>query len=365
MLLCSMVPTMNKLLLLLLLVLPLAASAETSFVKLPMGHEIYVDHQAAKGDKATFVLVNGLVYDFSRWNELAAKLESQGFGVVRYYFRGQQKTLRRELEKGSPAFFRDGLSQANYAQELSELLKQLKIEKGVIVGLSYGAGIAAEFAERYPQQVEQLTFLAPLVVSLDRYDPNGAWIQMNLAAMKIFWGPFWGQWAYDQYYDWIYRKYMAERLGNDRIPAEMQDVAGTYKETVFHQVRAMRDFDLRGYRFKDLAGRVNVILASGESEPALKDQFRAWSNFGAAQGSLIYLSPSFHAIPDSQGAWAAELLAGLTTKDARLTRGQAYYSKPASSWAGLEKASTNDLEGRALKEPRDGDQAAAKKGVSP
>jgi pimeloyl-ACP methyl ester carboxylesterase len=350
---------MTKLILFFTLLLPLSAAAETGFVKLPMGHELYVDYQAPKEGKATFVLVNGLVYDMSRWAPLSAKLQSQGYGVLRYYFRGQLSSLRRELQKGEPAFFQSGLSPEVYSQELAELMDRLGIQKGVIVGLSYGAGIAAEFGARYPAKVEQLNFLAPLVVSLDRYDPAGAWVQWNLTAVKLFWGPFWGQWAYDQYYDWIYRNYMHDRLGNDKIPAEMQDVASAYKETVFHQVRAMRDFDLRRYSFKDLEGRVNVLLASGESAPALRDQFRAWDHFGKAQGSLVYLSPAYHAIPDIQGAWAAELLTGLLSGNQRFGKGRVYYSKPAGGFAAIEDANANDLETRALREPRDGGPEAA------
>jgi len=349
---------MTKLLLLLVFLLPVSSFAESGFVKLPMGHEVYVDYQAPKEGKATFVLVNGLVYDLSRWNTLKSGLEAQGYGVLRYYFRGQLDTLRRELKNGEPKFFQSGLSPEIYSQELSELMDRLDVKKAVVVGLSYGAGIAADFGERHPEKVEQLTFLAPLVVSLDRYDPAGAWIQWNLNAVKIFWGPFWGQWAYDQYYDWIYRNYMNERLGKDRIPHDMQDVAGSYKEAVFHQVRAMREFDLRRYRFAGLEGRVNMILASGEEEPALRDQFLAWNSFGKAQGNLVYLSPSWHAIPDAQGPWAAELLSGLVSHREGLATGHAYYSKPSATWGGLEDSSAHDLEARALKEPR-GERAEA------
>ena len=346
---------MTKLLLLLALLAPSfapAAFADEGFVQLPMGHEVYVDYQAARPGKATFVLVNGLVYNFSRWNPLANRLQKEGYGVLRYYFRGQLDTLRRELKKGEPSFFRDGLSPQVYSQELAELVDRLELKKVVVVGLSYGAGIAADFGERYPQKVEQLNFLAPLVVSLDRYDSAGAWVQWNLSAIKIFWGPIWGQWAYDQYYDWIYRNYMRDRLDQSRIPVEMQDVAEAYKETVFHQVRAMREFDLRQSRFAKLKGRVNMLLASTEEERALRDQFSAWSRFDQAQGSLVYLSPAYHAIPDVQGDWAAQLLMSLLEGNDRLKKGLAYYSNPKDGWAGVQATNANDLEARAMKEPR-------------
>lgn len=357
---------MKTMLALLVLFLPLLAPAaeyeiKSGYIKLAAGHEVYAEYKEAAPGKPTFVLVNGLVYDLSRWNTMSDAFASQGYGVLRYYFRGQLNTLRRELQDGEPKFFRDGLSQENLATELSQLMAALKIEKGVIVGLSYGAGIAAEFGRRFPQKTEQLVLLAPLVISLDHYDPSGAWIQWNLNAVKIFWGPMWGAWAYDQYYNFIFRKYLSDRLSSDRIPAEMLDVSDAYKESLFHQVRALREFDLRNYRFPELKGRVHVLLASGEEEPALKDQFRAWKNFGAAQGSLIYLSPSWHAIPDASGAWASELLTALATKDSRLTAGQAYYSIPRMGWLSVQKAAIDSLEAKALAEPRDAAAASVQK----
>jgi pimeloyl-ACP methyl ester carboxylesterase len=130
---------------LLLLCLQILAQAETGFVKLP-SHEVFVSYSAPAPGKPTVVLVNGLVYDLDRWNDFARPLAESGVGVLLYNFRGQSRTLLKELENGEPEFFRDNLSRAELAEELSHLLDALQIEKASIVGLSYGAGIAAEFA---------------------------------------------------------------------------------------------------------------------------------------------------------------------------------------------------------------------------
>lgn len=292
---------------LLLLCLSLFSRAESGFVTLD-DHQVFVDYSKASPGKPTVVLVNGLVYGLDRWNDLARPLANAGIGILRYNFRGQSRTLLKELEKGSPAFFRTGLDRRSQAEELAQVMAALGLEKATIVGLSYGAGIAAEFGERFPAKVEQLVFLAPLVVPLDRYDPNGAWIQSNLDALKFWWGPLWGPYVYDYYYNQIYRSYMSQRLVGDRIPGEMRGHEEAYKESIFHLVRAMRDLDLRTFRFPKLSGRVHMMLASEEEAPALKDQFLAWKNFGKTGGSLTLLAPAAHAIPDSSGAFAAEIL---------------------------------------------------------
>lgn len=299
---------MKFLLLLGALLLPFTASAGTGFVKLPDGHFVYADHSPARPGQPTVVLVNGLVYDLGRWKEFARPLAESGYGILRYYFRGQSKTLRKELEGGQPDFFRSGLDRRGFALELAQLMDALEINKGIIVGLSYGAGIAAEFGSLYPERVEKLVFMAPLVVPLDRYDASGAWIHQNLEALRFWWGPLWGAYVYDYYYNLIFRAYLNQRLVPERIPEEMSDIADAYKESTFHLVRAMRDLDLRTYDFPKLKGRVHLMLASDEDAPALKDQFAAWRGFKASQGSLVYLQPAWHAIPDSSGEFAAGLL---------------------------------------------------------
>lgn len=327
------------------------AQAESGFIKIPAGHELYFDYQKAEAGKPTFVLVNGLVYQLNRWEKLSQPLQKSGYGVLRYYFRGQLATLRQELKSGRPAFFASGLSGETFALELSQLMDALKIEKGIVVGLSYGSSIAAEFARLYPKKVEQLVFLAPLVIPLDRYDAGGAWIHWNLQALRLSWGPLFGPYVYDYYYNWIYRSYMGQRLVPEKIPDEMKDVSEDYKESVFHQVRATRDFDLRAYTFPGLEGRVHLFLASEEEAPALKDQFRAWKAFGKSRASLVYFSPSWHAIPDSCGRFAAELLNGVAKEEARFAPGKIYYAGTKDK--SLEPvASADALEQRALAEPR-------------
>lgn len=337
---------------LLLLLSALPAFADSGYVKIPSGHELYVNYQKAEPGKPTFVLVNGLVYDLDRWHDLAEPLARRGYGVLRYYFRGQLKTLRRELALGRPEFFRKGLSQKDFANELAELMDQLQIKQATVVGLSFGAAIAAEFGQLHPGKIDQLVFLAPLVIPLDRYDSNGAWIHGNLEALRFAWGPFWGSYVYDYYYNLIFRSYLGQRLVPERIPSEMADVADDYKESIFHQVRATRDFDLRTYSFSRLPGRVHLVLASREEEPALKDQFRAWEAFGQSQASLVYLSPSSHAIPDAAGAFTAKLLEEFAGATPRFHSASAFYaSTEKKTIEGM--GSARALEERALAEPRE------------
>lgn len=284
------------------------------FVPVKSGTEIYVEHYAPKGTQPTVVLVNGLVYNIHRWDPYTEELTRKGFGVVRYYFRGQLDSLLREVEiHKTPKFFEGGFTYQDLASELNDVLNQLKITGKVsVVGLSYGGSIAAEFASSYPRRVDQLILMAPLVVSLDHYDPMGAWIRWNLDAVRFWWGPLWGPAAYDYYYDMIFRSFLVDqRITSDRIPPEVAHIPDIYKETVFHQVRATRDFNLKTYDFAK-GPRVHLFLASEEDVPAFEDQLRAWEKFsGKKRGSLVYFEKSGHAIPDAAPALSADVTAKL------------------------------------------------------
>lgn len=284
------------------------------FVPVGDGREVYVEYSAAAPGAATVALVNGLIYDVDRWNDFADGLKAKGLGVIKYYFRGQMLTLRREVDaRGRPEFFDRGLTLRDLSDELKQVLNALEVSGPVdIVGLSYGAAIGAEFASRQPESVRSLILMAPVVVSTEYYDPGGAWLRRSLDALPWFWGPVWGPMVRDQVYDWIFRTYITrERITEERIPPSMRDIPEVYKEAVFHHVRAARDFDLKKFAF--VAGpKVHMIVAGEEAAPLLKDQSKAWSGFAEpARGALIRLMPAAHAIPDTAPVLAANLVARL------------------------------------------------------
>jgi pimeloyl-ACP methyl ester carboxylesterase len=280
-----------------------------------------------------------------RWDPYVAELKKSGAGIVRYYFRGQSLSLLHESEHGkkTPEFFESGLSYNKMALELSGVLEALKVEGKVnVVGLSYGASIAAEFANSYPDRIDNLILMAPLVVSLDRYDPAGAWIHQNLDAIRFWWGPLWGPQAYDFYYNLIFRSYLVDqRITPDKVPPELAEIPDMYKESVFHLVRAVRDFDLRNYDFSKVA-RVHLLVASDEDAPALADQYRSWDAWAEpVKGSLTFIQKSSHAIPDSVPVLSAQLTVKMIAGEKDYQNGSMYL---AGEDSGIQKcAKLSDL----------------------
>ncbi len=109
-----------------------ALESTNNYVQINRDYAVYTEHFAARPGRPTVVLVNGLVYDLKRWDRYTQRLVEAGVGVVRYNFRGQSKTLLREIEQHqTPKFFEAGLSPEDFSRELSVILRKLGIREKV------------------------------------------------------------------------------------------------------------------------------------------------------------------------------------------------------------------------------------------
>lgn len=98
------------------------------------------------GNGPAVVLVHGGLVDSRLWDDQMGPL-AQRFRVVRYDLRGFGKSA-------APT------GQYWPTEDLRALLDFLKIEKAMVVGLSLGGIVAADFAFEHPERVERLVFVA-------------------------------------------------------------------------------------------------------------------------------------------------------------------------------------------------------------
>jgi pimeloyl-ACP methyl ester carboxylesterase len=118
--------------------------------------KLYVEYTKPEAGKPTVVLVNGLTYSTRNWFNVAQRLIAAGYGVVSYDMNGMGTTLLSNLVPLKPILFSD------QAADLHTLLKGLKIKAPYnLAGLSYGGGIIAAYATRYPQDVGNLIMINP------------------------------------------------------------------------------------------------------------------------------------------------------------------------------------------------------------
>ena len=123
-----------------------------TYVTLPSG----VTHYELSGpvDGPAVVLIHGGTIPFFMWDAQMPPLREAGFRVLRYDHFGRGYSDRPAVD----------YDRAFYQKQLEELLGALDIEAPLnLVGVSFGGGIAATFAEAHPERVAKLVLIAPVV----------------------------------------------------------------------------------------------------------------------------------------------------------------------------------------------------------
>jgi 3-oxoadipate enol-lactonase len=111
------------------------------------GARLYYEESGA-GDAV--VLLHGFSLDARAWDG-QFDLLSRRYRSVRYDLRGFG---RSSMPRGAPY---------THAGDLDELLARLATEKPVLVGLSFGGGLAIDFALTYPKTVRALVLVDPIL----------------------------------------------------------------------------------------------------------------------------------------------------------------------------------------------------------
>ncbi len=101
-----------------------------------------------RGKGTPLVLIHGFPLDHSTWNEVAALLEND-FDMILPDLRGFGESTTVDTPYGMNEI----------ADDISQLLGKLKIEKAVIAGHSMGGYVALAFANKYADQVSGLALV--------------------------------------------------------------------------------------------------------------------------------------------------------------------------------------------------------------
>ncbi len=277
------------------------------------GAKVFTEIQLGQANAPVFILLNGLIYDVERWDALAARLNERGYTVIRMAFSPQPESLRL-LQPQEKAKFEDGMTVTDLANEVRAVVDAYHLTtKFNLVGLSYGASVAAEFARLYPEFIDNTVLMAPLVVPLDNYDPRGSVLLTWLNQIKywedsqcawVWWAPYLCQKSefwYDMFYNYIYQNYLDKKI--DGVPAQVD--AAKFKKGVFHLIRAARSFDLKQYAA--LLPNLHMMTASEDSAPLLRDQKAFWV-MAKTKRSFAMVMGAEHAIPDESPNTAADWL---------------------------------------------------------
>lgn len=279
------------------------------------------------------VLLNGLIYETKRWNPVADALAGLGLTVVKMSFSAQPESLRLLKNKETPSFLNRGLELSTLADDVKQVLDHHQIRRPItLVGLSYGGAVAAEFAKIYPEKIENLLLLSPLVVPLDTYNPASAplhamlgtvrfwednscamygWVNPWFCSAKDFW--------YDSFYSFFYESYLNLRIAETPKGIE----PAIYKKAVFQLIRAVRDFNLKteAAHLKN----VHLVIAEGDDVNLKSDQRKTWLLVPENERrSLAEFVGVVHALPDEAPERTTKWIFDVARGESSLQNGTEY-----------------------------------------
>jgi 3-oxoadipate enol-lactonase len=110
----------------------------------PIGYSVHGDPAASRAA----VLVHSLAMDRHFWDPIATRLAAEG-AVLAYDCRGH----------GASGAGGKSYSVAQFADDLADLMTELRRERALVAGASMGGCVALAFAERYPQRAAALALI--------------------------------------------------------------------------------------------------------------------------------------------------------------------------------------------------------------
>ena len=115
------------------------------YFKTKDGCSIFYETQGFESSKPVVAFLNGTMQSTVYWKPHSLSLKDR-FRVLMYDARAQGKSDSGEGK----------LSLEGHAEDFSELLKHLRVEKAHLIGLSHGANVALAYAAHSPEGVERL-----------------------------------------------------------------------------------------------------------------------------------------------------------------------------------------------------------------
>ncbi len=102
-----------------------------------------------EGNGETLVFLHGLSDNLLYWEFLASSLKDD-YQVIRLDFRGHGES---ELDD-------DEITIGQFANDLTNLLEELDVDKINLIGFSLGGAVALDFAVKYPEKVSSLVLMS-------------------------------------------------------------------------------------------------------------------------------------------------------------------------------------------------------------
>lgn len=280
--------------------------------------KLYVEYTKPQAGKPTVVLVNGLTYSTSNWSAVSRALVAKGFGVVSFDMYGMGLTLLSNVIPMKPILFSD------QAADLHALVHGLKLPAPYnLVGLSYGGGIIAAFAARYPQEAGNLVMINPYTEFLET---QKNWIKDQIKNTRMM---FPSNPASDE----ELTDYFIRQLVYTTYPAaEISSVENPYKlEGITRMVQGIRMYQpIEETKFLPQRSLHLVISEQDQYIPQ-----NIYSNYWKAvplisRANLTYVKFSEHKLPEAFPRFTAQYIQGVLDGQPILFNGDVLEANPVT-----------------------------------
>jgi pimeloyl-ACP methyl ester carboxylesterase len=278
--------------------------------------KLYVEYTKPAAGKPTVILVNGLTYSTRNWIGVAQRLISEGYGVVSYDMYGMGTTLLSNFIPTKPILFSD------QAADLRSLLKGLKIKAPYnLAGLSYGGGIIAAFATRYPQDVGNLIMINPYTEFLET---QKKWIKDQIKSTRMMFPT-------NPATDEELTDYFIRQLVYTTYPsAEISSVENPYKlEGITRMVQGIRMYQpIEETRF--LPNKSLHLVISLQDQYIPQDIYaNYWKAVPArSRANLTYVKFSEHKLPEAFPRFTFQYIKGVVDGQPLLFTGDVLEANP-------------------------------------
>ena len=128
------------------------------FCKTPDGLKLYYEIQGNLNSTKTIVFLNGLSQSTVAWGLITPTLSDYKLILIDFIFQGQS-------EKIGPVRDFD-----THAEDVLTFLDELKINKVILCGISYGSLVAQNFTVNYPGYVEKLILISTFAKKTPYFD---------------------------------------------------------------------------------------------------------------------------------------------------------------------------------------------------
>lgn len=249
--------------------------------------KLYVTHTPpSQPGYPTLVFINGLTYEFNKWEAMAHILAPLGYGVIMYDPIGQGQSL---LRYGAP---KHPVPVETQAQDLQLITQALGVTGPLhLIGLSYGGGVAIAYAKLYPNRIANAFLLAPYTEPLESQDK---WIQQQIQWVRI-----WQPWvtATD---DDLYAEYLKLNVYNMFPLSEPSILSHPDKrQAVFQLIQGIRKFNMAHASQHFPESSVHLVIAGLDQyipRPVLE---RFWTQLPPdARSTKMVIRLSEHKLPE-------------------------------------------------------------------